>query len=478
MVVSMGGDAPGASNHVEATGFVLVVKCGGTASFPSPAHLGSDRMEVTMERTLVGDLAGRTHDRVRIAGWLHHQRHLAKVAFVLVRDRTGIAQLVLTDPDERDAVARLLPETVLEVEAKAVPSNQAPAGVELVDATIRVLAEPESAPPLELRRPELNAQLPTLLDHAAVALRHPARRAIATIAAASTAGFRATLDELGFTEVFTPKVVAAATESGATVFPIDWFGRRAYLAQSPQFYKQVMVGVFERVYEIGPVFRAEPHDTVRHLAQYLSLDAEIGFITDHRDVMELLRAVLAGMVATIAERARPALDLLARSLPAVPDEIPVVEFRHAQELIERATGRPTLGEPDLSPADERWLGEWAGTEHGSEFVFVTGYPMVKRPFYTHPAPGDPAASNSFDLLFRGLELVTGGQRLHRFDDYARVLDGPAAEALAGYLEAFRHGMPPHGGFAIGLERWVARLTGAANIREVTLFPRDINRLTP
>jgi nondiscriminating aspartyl-tRNA synthetase len=239
-----------------------------------------------------------------------------------------------------------------------------------------------------------------------------------------------------------------------------------------------MVGVLERVYEVGPVFRAEPHDTVRHLAQYLSLDAEVGFITDHRDVMNLLRAVLAGMVATITERARQALDIVAPSLPVVPDEIPIIEFRDGQEMIERATGRPTVGEPDLAPSDERWLSEWAHREHGSEFVFVTGYPMVKRPFYTHPAPSNPAASNSFDLLFRGLELVTGGQRLHRYDDYARLLDGQDIATLDGYLEAFRHGMPPHGGFAIGLERWVARLTGAANIREVTLFPRDINRLTP
>lgn len=221
-----------------------------------------------------------------------------------------------------------------------------------------------------------------------MSLRHPARRAIAAIAASSVSGFRSTLDALGFTEVFTPKVVAAATESGANVFPIDWFGRRAYLAQGPQFYKQIMVGVFERVYEVGPVFRAEPHDTVRHLAQYLSLDAEIGFITDHRQVMAVLRTVLAGMVETIAERSGAALDLLALPLPDVPAEIPVVAFRQAQEMIESATGRPTLGEPDLSPADERWLGDWAGTVHGSEFVFVTGYPMVKRPFYTHPDPSD------------------------------------------------------------------------------------------
>jgi nondiscriminating aspartyl-tRNA synthetase len=432
-----------------------------------------------MQRVLAAELGGKeSGERVRVAGWLHHQRRLARVAFVLVRDRSGITQVVLEDPAARDAVSGLAPETVIEVEGTVMRVEHAPGGVELVDATISVVAEAVSTSPFELRRPQLDAQLPTLLDHAAVSLRHPARRAVAAIAAASVAGFRATLDASGFTEVFTPKVVAAATEGGANVFPIDWFGRRAFLAQSPQFYKQIMVGVFERVYEVGPVFRAEPHDTARHLAQYVSLDAEMGFITDHRDVMAVLRAVLAGMTEAIEERAHTALDLLDLAIPDVPVDIPVVAFSQAQEMIERATRRPTLGEPDLSPADERWLGDWARTEHRCDFVFVTGYPMVKRPFYTHPDPADPAASNSFDLLFRGLELVTGGQRLHRFEDYTQVLAGQDLTAFDGYIEAFRHGMPPHGGFAIGLERWVARLTGAANVRQVTLFPRDLNRLTP
>jgi nondiscriminating aspartyl-tRNA synthetase len=279
-------------------------------------------------------------------------------------------------------------------------------------------------------------------------------------------------------EIFTPKVVASATESGANVFPIDWFGKRAYLAQSPQFYKQIMVGVFERVYEVGPVFRAEPHDTVRHLAEYLSLDAEMGFICDHHDVMRTLRDVVSSMIERVADQAGAALSLLELQLPAVPSDVPVVRFDDAQHMIEMSTGRATFGEPDLSPADERWLGEWARAEHGSEFLFVTGYPMVKRPFYTHPDPTDPNASNSFDLLFRGLELVTGGQRLHRYQDYLDALRGEDVVAFEGYLGAFRHGMPAHGGFAIGLERWVARLTGASNVREVTLFPRDLHRLTP
>ena len=431
-----------------------------------------------MERTLAVDLVGEVGRRVRLAGWLHHQRQLAQVAFVLLRDRSGIAQVVLVDERQRRAVAGLLAETVIEIDGMAVANPQAPAGVEVVDPTIEVVAEPVSAPPFELRRPALSAQLPTLLDHAAVSLRHPARRAIARLAAVSTWGFRRVLDGLGFTEIFTPKVVAAATESGANVFPIDWFGRRAYLAQSPQFYKQAMVGVFERVYEVAPVFRAEPHDTVRHLAEYVSLDAEMGFIRDHHDVMAVLREVIAGMVDDLRENASFALDLLGLALPVVPSDIPVIDFGQAQRMIEADTGRATVGEPDLSPADERWLGDWAARQHLSEFLFVTGYPMAKRPFYTHPRPDDTTVSNSFDLLFRGLELVTGGQRLHRYEDYVDALDGSDLKPFEGYLEAFRHGMPPHGGFAIGLERWVARLTGAANIREVTLFPRDLHRLTP
>jgi nondiscriminating aspartyl-tRNA synthetase len=424
-----------------------------------------------MDRHLVSDLAGRAGERVRVAGWLHHQRQLARVAFVLVRDRSGIVQVVVEDPGLRAELDALAPETVLAVEGTAVLSDQAPGGVEIHGPHVEVIARPVGPPPpFELRRPELNAQLPTLLDHAAAALRHPRRRAVTKIAAASVAGFRAALDALDFTEIHTPKLVATATETGANVFAVDYFGRRAYLAQSPQFYKQTMVGVLERVYEVGPVFRAEPHDTARHLAEYVSLDAEMGFVRDHTDVMAVLRATLAGMADAVA-----ALDATA---PDVPAEIPSVDFTAAQRMIEADTGEPTVGEADLAPAHERWIGDWARREHGSDFVFVTGYPQAKRPFYTHPDPARPGFTNSFDLLFRGVELVTGGQRLHRYEDVVAALGDQDPGPLAGYLDAFRYGMPPHGGFAIGLERWVSRLVGAANIREVTLFPRDLSRLTP
>ena len=351
----------------------------------------------------------------------------------------------------------------------------APGGVEITNPQISLLSEPAQTPPVELWRPWLDAGLPTILDHAAVSWRHPARRARWELAAASLQGFRAALDSQGFTEIQTPKIVSSATESGANVFQVDYFGRPAYLAQSPQFYKQTMVGVFERVYETGPVFRAEPHDTARHLAEYVSLDAELGFIVDHHDVLSVLRHALAGMASAIRAQASHAADLLGIMIPEVPQEIPVIHFTQALEL---AGARQS--EPDLAPAHERAIGRWAAETHGSEFVAVEGYPMSKRPFYTHPQPGDERWSNSFDLLFRGLELVTGGQRLHRYSDYVAAIRarGEDPAAYSDYLETFAHGMPPHGGFAIGLERWTARLTNAENVREVTLFPRDLHRLTP
>ena len=431
-----------------------------------------------MKRTMATALESRVGERVRVSGWVHHQRHLAQLSFLLLRDASGIVQIVVEEGSARARAAALLPETVIEIEGDVVAAPQAPGGFELHRPSITVLSEPEASPPFEMRRPELTASLPSLLDHAALSLRHPRIRAPFAISAASMTGFRSTLDGLGFTEIQTPKIVSTATESGANVFELDYFGRPAYLAQSPQLYKQMMVGVFERVYETGPVFRAEPHDTARHLAEYVSLDVEMGFIDSHRDVEAVLHDVLAGMVEAVRTRAAAAVALLGLGLPQVPSVIPRIHFRDAQVMLASATGEDVVGEPDLAPAHERWLGEWALAEHGSDFLLVEGYPMAKRPFYTHPEPGSPEFSNSFDLLFRGLELVTGGQRLHRYADYAAVLNDTARESLDGYLEAFRHGMPPHGGFAIGLERWTSRLVGASNIREVTLFPRDRSRLIP
>jgi nondiscriminating aspartyl-tRNA synthetase len=430
-----------------------------------------------VERILSSELAGHAGETVSVAGWVHRRRLLKSVAFLIVRDRAGTAQVITADPPLFEALCE---ESAVEVTGRVLANASAPGGVEITQPRVEVVSEAFGVPPLELFRPRLAAALPTQLDHGGLALRHPTRQAALRIGAAAAAGFRETLRGLGFTEIFTPKIVASATESGANVFGIDYFGRPAYLAQSPQFYKQAMVGVFERVFEVGPVFRAEPHDTARHLAQYTSLDAEMGFIGDHRDVMAVLRETLAGMSAAVSARASAELARLGVAAPEVASGVPALHFSEAVSLVGRALGEDLSAEPDLAPAHERWLGEWAKREHGSDFLFVTGYPMRKRPFYTHPEPGRPEYSNSFDLLFRGVELVTGGQRLHRYTDYVEALAarGEPVEPYRSYVDNFRYGMPPHGGFAIGLERYVARLVGAANVREVTAFPRDLHRLSP
>jgi nondiscriminating aspartyl-tRNA synthetase len=435
-----------------------------------------------ISRVLAADLPRHLGEHVMMAGWLHRRRELKSVTFLILRDRSGLAQVVLRDGDPPGGgpVPPLPEEAVIRVTGTVAASAQAPGGAELTGPAVTLVTAPDAPPPFDLYRPAVPAALPVILDSAPASLRHPALRARFEIAAASVAGFRAALDALDFTEVHTPKITAAATESGASVFRLDYFGQPACLAQSPQFYKQALVGVFERVYETGPVFRAEPHDTARHLAEYTSLDAELGFIADHRDVMAVLREAVAGMLAGVAERAGRAVAALGLTLPAVPAEIPGISFTQAQELIAGQAGWDPRGEPDLSPADERWLGGWARRELGSEFLFVTGYPMAKRPFYTHPDPARPAFTNSFDLLFRGQELVTGGQRLHELASYRAALAerGEDPAPYESYLRVFAHGMPPHGGFAIGLARWTARLTGTANVREVTLFPRDRHRLAP
>jgi nondiscriminating aspartyl-tRNA synthetase len=432
-----------------------------------------------MNRILAASLAEHVGEEVTLQGWLSQLRRLSGLSFLVLRDRSGTAQVVLRDEAEIERLAALNRESVLTVRGTAALRGDGRQGAELREPKIEVLAKAQDPPPFDLFRPSLELPLPTLLDYAPLALRHPRRKAVFEIAAAAAAGFRRGLSVQGFVEIQTPKIVASATEGGANVFPVQYFDRTAYLAQSPQFYKQMMVGVFERVFEVGPVFRAEPHDTPRHLNEYVSLDAEMGFIESHRTVITVLRSVVGEMLAEVAQGAAAAVTLLDAAMPSLPAEIPILHFGDAMRLL--ASERPAGDEPqDLAPADELWLGAWARREFASDFLFIEGYPAAARPFYTHPDPERPGYTRGFDLLFRGLELVTGGQRLHRYEDYIDALSrrGIDPDPFAGYLQAFRFGMPPHGGFAIGLERFVARLLGIDNLREATLFPRDLARLTP
>jgi nondiscriminating aspartyl-tRNA synthetase len=318
-----------------------------------------------------------------------------------------------------------------------------------------------------------------LLANAPVGLRFPGKQATFRIYADLLEGFRDYLMPRGFVEVHTPKLVGSATEGGANVFKLDYFGRPAYLAQSPQVYKQIMVGVFERVFEIGPAFRAEEHSTVRHLNEYTSLDVEMGFISGPDEVMDLLIGVIEQMVRTPFERHPRDVEMLGLQMPRF-GQVPRIKLREAQRIILERYGEDHTAEPDLSPQDERWIGEWADQEYDTDFVFVTHYPTAKRPFYTMPDPADPTYSLGFDLIYKGQELVTGSQRINSYDQQMRALKerGMSPEPFEALLQALKFGMPPEGGFAIGSERLLMRLTGADNIRETTLFPRDLNRLTP
>lgn len=433
-----------------------------------------------MERTRTTELASKIGQPVLLKGWLHQFRELGKVNFLIVRDGWGTAQAYVELPETLETLRSVQVESVIEVRGIAVAVPQAPNGVELHETTVTVLEPVLEPPPVELNKREMKVSLETFLDEAVVAMRHPKRRAVLRLNSAAMAGFRSVLSGMGFTEIQTPKILGAATEGGSNVFPVEYFGKPAFLAQSPQLYKQMAVSYFERVFEVAPVFRAEPSATTRHLAEYVSLDVELGFIENHTTVMQVLTQVLHAMLANLQSECASELSLLEIELPSLPSEIPSIYFPQAQELLEREFGIACIGELDLAPEHERVLGRWAQEKFGSDFLFVTGYPTAKRAFYTHPNPAEPQFSNSFDLLFRGLELVSGGQRLHRVADYRRVMEerGMSGASFEEYLKAFRYGMPPHGGFAIGLERFLMQLLGLPNVRLATLFPRDMNRLTP
>ncbi|MDZ4833520.1 MAG: aspartate--tRNA(Asn) ligase [Candidatus Melainabacteria bacterium] len=442
---------------------------------------------MSTERVSVKQASSREGHVVHVAGHVHSMRDLGKVFFINVRDASGVIQTVV-EKDSLLAIAREISvETPVRISGKLVAQAHKNGGFEIQVETLEPLAKVVDTPPVELSKDTKmdGLSLSTLLDYRPITLRSPKVKAIFKIEAAITRAFREFLTNENFVEIHSPKIVATGTEGGAQLFKLDYFGTTAYLAQSPQFYKQIMVGVFERVFEVAPVYRAEEHDTSRHLNEYISLDLEMGFIESEQDIIAMQVNLLRYIFDHIREYCPDEVAIYGTEIPRI-ETIPQITLTEALELLSSKLGWHQEAQNDLDPEGERLLCEHFRKEHGSDFLYVKYYPLAARPFYTMPL-SDPLSngkveplSRGFDLLFRGLEVTTGGQRIHEYEHLRSSIAGRGLnpDDFAEYLQCFRFGMPPHGGLAIGLERITKQLLGLPSVKQTALFPRDINRLKP
>lgn len=416
---------------------------------------------------------------VKLEGAVHIIRDMGEVAFVILRKSEGLVQCVYEEGSVDFPLKDLKEESAVAVTGTVKKEDRAPGGVEVRLQTITVLSEPTEPMPLAVNKWKMNTSLEAMLNMRPIALRNVRERAKFRIQEGVVRAFRDFLHSQGFTEIHTPKIGAKGAEGGANIFKLEYFHRPAVLAQSPQFYKQMLVGVFDRVFEVGPVFRAEKHNTKRHLNEYTSLDFEMGYIDGFEDIMAMETGFLQYTMKFLERDYAKELKMLGVTLPNV-EQIPAVRFDEAKQKVAEKYHRQIRNPYDLEPEEEALIGQYYKEECGADFVFVTHYPSKKRPFYAMDDPADPTYTLSFDLLYHGLEITTGGQRIH---DYQMLLDkiekrGMTTEGMEQYLAVFKYGMPPHGGLGIGLERLTMKLVGEDNVRETTLFPRDLSRLEP
>ncbi len=416
---------------------------------------------------------------VRIHGSVYKIRLMSGFSFVILRTRRSMVQCIHNPKLCSYPIEELMEESCVILTGEVVAEDRSTVGYELHLTEIEVLSTPSEKTPVVINNKRLDTSLETLLDYRPITLRNEKERAVFRIQEGLSRGFRDFLTKQGFTEIHSPKIVYAGAEGGANIFRLDYFGREAFLAQSPQTYKQMMVGVYERVYEIAPVFRAEKHDTSRHLNEYTSVDFEMGFIESFHDIMQMETALLKHSLAFLKEAYSYELELLQVKLPVI-DSIPSIPFFEAKELIAREYHREIKDMDDFEPEEEKLLYEVIKKQTGSEFVFVTHYPSKKRPFYAKEDPAHTEVTLSFDLIFRGLEITTGGQRIHNYQEQVEKMlkRGMNPQDFESYLMIHRYGMPPHGGLGLGLERFTSRLLEQNNVRYSCMFPRDINRLVP
>ncbi len=427
-------------------------------------------------RVELADMAASCGQRVAVHGAVHTKRDMGGVTFLMLRKRDGVLQCVCGKEIDLTAVPE---ESTVVVTGTVREEERAPGGYEIAAQQLEVLSTPAEAMPVPVSKWKLKLNMDTELSLRPVVLRNLRIRSAFKIQEALGRAFREYLHEQGFTEIHTPKIVHAGAEGGSNIFRLDYFDRKAFLAQSPQFYKQTMVGVYERVFEVAPVFRAEKHSTQRHLNEYTSLDFEMGYIDSFTDIMEMETGYLQYAMELLKTEYAADLKRLEVKVPDV-SKIPTVRFDEAKRLAAEKYNRPIRDPYDLEPEEEQNIGRYFQEEYGSDFVFVTHYPTKKRPFYAMDDPADPKYTLSFDLLFRGMEITTGGQRIHDYEtQVAKMLSKDMhPEEFENYLMIHKHGMPPHGGLGIGLERLTMKLCGMENVRQTCLFPRDLSRLEP
>ena len=435
-----------------------------------------------MDRTLAIDTINKVGEKVKLQGWVDTKRDHGKLTFVDLRDRSGKVQCV-----GFQMMGDLTTESVVELTGKVkkrpeklVNPNLETGKVEVEVEKYEILSVSQELP-FDIGGKELEVSLPTLLDYRPLTLRHPKIKAIFKVQETIISVFRESLKKKDFFEVQLPTIVPSITEGGSEVFPVKYYDYTTYLGQSPQLYKQIMVSIFERVFTVGRAYRAEPSTTTRHLSEYVTLDCEFGFIESWTDLMDMAEYMLREVFGVVGKVNNKELEMYQASLPKLPVKgktIPRIKMREAQQIIFERTGRDNRNESDLEPEDEREICRWSAEKHGSELIFITHYPTKKRPFYTYPDPDDPEFTLSFDLLGRGLEWITGGRRIN---DYDQLLGNIKKwklkpEDFEIYLQAFKYGMPPEGGFALGAERITMMILGLQNVREASLLPRDMERV--
>lgn len=429
-----------------------------------------------MERKMVNELINYISKKVLVKGWVHRIRKLKSVSFIILRDRTGLVQCVIDNDKININEIRL--EAVISIVGDVNESKNKYNTFEILAEKLNIINNALRELPIEINKDNLEVNLETILNNRMISLRHTKINSIFKIQNIIVEGFREFLNKENFTEISTPKLVEEGAEGGTELFKVQYFERHAYLAQSPQFYKQMMVGAgFERVYEVGHVYRAEEHNTSRHLNEYISMDLEMGFIEDEEEIMNLEENLLKFVLKKVSEEGKEYIELLNADIPIIETKIPRIKLRDALDILEKEYNKKGL-DGDIDPEGERLICKYVKEKFNCDFVFLTHYPRKKRPMYTMPSENEE--THSFDLLFRGIEITTGGQRIHEYDKLIENMKykGLNPDSYESYISNFRYGMPPHGGLAIGLERITAKLLDLENVREASLIPRDRTRLIP